>query len=257
MTDQNPPAPSTAHDPSGRVPSIDTAGTTPPAPSLTTTPAANTQKSRSLVREVIETLLLALLIFVLVRAVVLNFRVEGHSMDTSLQNNEMLLVNRNAYISIDQDKWFGWIPFVDTDDGDIWYPFGTPERGDIVVINPPDEASNPDKPYIKRVIGLPGDTIEIRDEGVYIDGIRIDEPYIDEGNVSLCRSASQYCGPIEIPEGYVYVMGDNRMNSEDSRFFGLVPIDNIIGKAWITYWPVGEVGIVPHYDYPELDETGS
>ena len=95
------------------------------------------QKSRSMVREVIETLLLALLIFVAVRAVVLNFRVEGHSMDTSLQDNEMLLVNRNAYFALDQDKWLGWIPGVDYDAGDTWRPFGTPERGDIVVLNPP------------------------------------------------------------------------------------------------------------------------
>ncbi len=250
MTDQNPPAPGSVHDPAGRLPSIETQ----PAPTVTTT---STQKPRSLVREIVETLLLALLIFVLVRAVVLNFRVEGHSMDTSLQNNEMLLVNRNAYLSIDQDKWFGWIPFVDTDEGDTWYPFGTPERGDIIVLNPPGEASNSDKPYIKRVIGLPGDTIEIHDDGVYINGVRLDESYIDEGNLSRCSPAAQYCGPIEIPEGYVYVMGDNRMNSEDSRYFGLVPIDNIIGKAWITYWPVGEIGVVPHNDYPELEDSAS
>lgn len=250
MTDQNPSAPGNLHDTTGRVPPIDSTTDTP-----ATTTSTTGQKSRSMVREIIETLLLALLIFVLVRAVVLNFRVEGHSMDSSLHNNEMLLVNRNAYIAIDQDKWFGWIPFVDTDDDDIWYPFGTPERGDIVVIDPPDGASNPDKPYIKRVIGIAGDTLEVRDEGVYIDGIRLEESYLDDGNASRCSTRAQYCGPIDIPEGYVYVMGDNRMNSEDSRFFGLVPVSDIIGKAWITYWPASDIGIVPHNEYPELGES--
>jgi signal peptidase I len=192
-----------------------------------------------------------LLIFVAVRAVVLNFRVDGHSMDSSLDNNEMLLVNRNAYFSLDQDKWLGWIPGVDFDQDDVWYPFGIPERGDIVVLNPPSEA-NADKPYIKRVIGLPGDTLEVRENGVYINGIRLDEPYLD-GKPSPCIENSQVCGPVEIPEGSVYVMGDNRTNSEDSRYFGLVPIDNIIGKAWVTYWPTSEIGVVPHYEYPELN----
>ncbi|HYI25692.1 MAG TPA: signal peptidase I [Thermomicrobiales bacterium] len=248
MTDQTPPASGKMQDPSGNVPALEP---TPATPTITTT---SNEKSRSMVREIIETLLLALLIFVLVRAVVLNFRVEGHSMDTSLQNNEMLLVNRNAYLSFDQDKWFGWIPFVDAGDDDIWYPFGTPERGDIVVLNPPNV--NDDKPYIKRVIGLPGDTLEIRDDGVYINGTLANEPYIDEGNMTRCTGRMEYCN-VEIPEGYVYVMGDNRMNSSDSRTFGLVPIDNIIGKAWITYWPVGELGVVPHYDYPELDVSSS
>jgi signal peptidase I len=224
----------------------------PVTPTIETTSKAS---SRSLVREVIETLLLALLIFVAVRAVVLNFRVDGHSMDHSLQDNEMLLVNRNAYFALDQDKWFGWIPGTDFDQDDAWRPFGTPERGDIVVLNPPAEEASADKPYIKRVIGLAGDTIEIRNNAVIIDGIQIEEPYLDENIAMPCGWRAEYCGPLEIPEGYVYVMGDNRDNSEDSRYFGLVPIENIIGKAWITYWPVGEVGVVPHNDYPELGET--
>lgn len=223
-----------------------------PDPDLRTdAPPAQKQQTRSMTREIIETLLLALLIFVAVRAVVLNFRVDGHSMDNSLQDNEMLLVNRNAYFSLDQDKWLGWIPGVDYDAGDRWRPFGNPDRGDIVVLNPPDTA-NADKPYIKRVIGVPGDTLEVRDDGVYINGTRLDEEYID-GKPTTCRQNSPYCGPMDIPDGFVFVMGDNRTNSEDSRYFGLVPIDNIIGKAWVTYWPTSDIGVVPHNEYPELE----
>jgi len=213
------------------------------------------KRSHSMVREIIETLLLALLIFVAVRAVVLNFRVDGHSMDSSLADNEMLLVNRNAYFSLDQDQWLGWIPGTDFDD-DEWRPFGIPERGDIIVLNPPNQASA-DKPYIKRAIGLPGDTFEIRDGGVFINGIRLVEPYLEDETQTICQASSDYCGPLEIPEDSVLVLGDNRDNSEDSRIFGFVPIDNIIGKAWITYWPTDHIGVLPHHDYPELDDPSS
>lgn len=228
-------------------------GNQPGAPNDETTQATTTEgrKSGSMVREIIETLFLALLIFVAVRAVVLNFRVDGHSMDSALADNEMLLVNRNAYFGFDQDRWLDWLPGVDYDEDDTWRPFGTPERGDIVVLNPPNGATA-DKPYIKRVIGLPGDTFDIRDEHVYINGIELVEPYLDPGTVT--GNCSEVCGPFEVPEGSVIVLGDNRNNSEDSRRFGAVPIENIIGKAWITYWPVDSIGIADHFDYPELGE---
>ncbi len=254
MTDQHSQASSDLHDPAGR--SFPSSANRPleteTSDDSTTTDSG--KRSRSLLREIVETLLLALFIFVAVRAVVLNFRVEGNSMLDNLQNNEMLLVNRNAYLEIDQHALFGWIPGVDTEEGDSWRPFGIPERGDIVVLDPPlDEAVTTDKPYIKRVIGLPGDTLEIRDDGVYIAGVRLDEPYLD-GKPTRC-SVAQWCGPLEVPDGFVFVMGDNRTNSQDSRAFGFVPIENIIGKAWVTYWPASEVGAVPHQDYPELDDV--
>lgn len=209
-------------------------------------------KRPSMLREIAETLLLALIIFVAVRAVVLNFRVDGRSMEPDLADNEMLLVNRNAYFAFDQDQWFGWIPGVDTDDdAGPSYPFGKPERGDIIVLNPPPSAGE-DKPYIKRVIGEPGDTIELRDGGVYINGQRIEESYIDDDETPCYPY--QTCGPLTVPEDSVFVLGDNRDNSEDSRVFGVLPIENIIGKAWLSYWPRSEVGPVPHEDYPELDD---
>ncbi len=209
-------------------------------------------KRPSMLREIAETLLLALIIFVAVRAVVLNFRVDGRSMEPDLADNEMLLVNRNAYFAFDQDQWFGWIPGVDTeDDAGPSYPFGKPEHGDIIVLNPPPSATA-DKPYIKRVIGEPGDTVELRDGGVYINEQRIEESYIDEDETPC--NPNQICGPLTVPQDAVFVLGDNRDNSEDSRVFGIVPIENIIGKAWLSYWPRTEVGFVPHEDYPELDD---
>lgn len=210
---------------------------------------AEGKKSGSMVREVIETLLLALLIFVAVRAVVLNFRVDGESMTSALADNEMLLVNRNAYFGFEQEQWLGWIPGVDYDEDDTWYPFGTPERGDIVVLNPPSGATA-NKPYIKRVIGLPGERVTFNGNNVFIDGIQLNEPYIIEA--TGC-AGSQICDAV-VPEGHVWVLGDNRNNSSDSRTFGVVDVDDIIGKAWIGYWPRDEIGIVDHYDYPEISD---
>ena len=207
-------------------------------------------KRPSMMREVIETILLAVIIFVAVRAVVLNFKVDGLSMMPSFHNGEMLLVNRNAYAHFDSWALVDWLPFVEHDDKNIVYPFDPPERGDVIVFTPPSPGE--DKPYIKRIIGLPGETVEIRDEGVYIDGTRLDEPYL-EGNPTRCRFGNtEYCGPFTVPEGEIFVLGDNRNNSEDSRYFGPVPEGNIIGKAWVTYWPTDMIGIVPHYDYPEI-----
>ena len=119
-------------------------------------------------------------------------------------------------------------------------------RGDVVVLNPPTPSA---QPYIKRIIGLPGESIEFRNGFVYIDGERLDEPYIEQG-ITRCGN-SDFCSIDEIPDGYVYVLGDNRNNSSDSRSFGLVAIDRIVGKAWFTNWPLADIGLVPHYDYQE------
>ena len=114
------------------------------------------------------------------------------------------------------------------------------------MFNPPNGS---DEPAIKRVIAREGETVEIRDGSVYVDDVELEEPYIDEG-ITECLSNS--CDPVTVEEGEVFVLGDNRRNSSDSRSFGPVPIENLIGKAWVVYWPLDEGGIVPHYDYPEI-----
>lgn len=217
-----------------------------PSPASSPTGA---RKGPRVAREIVETLLLALVIFVGVRLVVLNFRVDGSSMVPNLHNQEMLLVNRNVYFHFDLNELRNLLPGEDRDSEDIVYPFHPPERGDIVVFNPPTPVNN-DKPYIKRVIGLPGETITFRDGGVFVDGQRLVEPYLDDDSTDCGR-----CQAETVDEGEVYVLGDNRDNSQDSRMFGAVDVDSIIGKAWLTYWPMDELGLVPHYDYPEISDA--
>lgn len=217
-------------------------------PVVVTTPA---KKQSSALREIVETALIAIVIFVGVRALVLNFRVDGSSMLPSLVNGEMLLVNRNAYDSWDLYSLVDWLPGVDHADAKEFTPFPGPHRGDVIVFNPPVSS---DKPYIKRVIGLPGDTVEIKDGFVYVNGTKLNETYL-HGDTTDCQPRA--CDPVVVPEGEVFVLGDNRAHSSDSRYFGTVEISEIVGKAWITYWPIGHIGKVPTSDYPELNASDS
>jgi signal peptidase I len=185
------------------------------------------------VREIVETLLLAALIFFLVRLVVLNFRVDGESMLPNLDNGQMLLVNTNAYRSLDIG-------------GNEYYPFDPPERGDVIVFDPPRGS---DKPYIKRIIGLPGEEVTFGDGHVFIDGVMLEEDYILDR--TGCGKRSDNCDVV-VPEDHVYVLGDHRTNSSDSRVFGAVPLENVVGKAWLSYWPLDDVGFVPHESYDEV-----
>lgn len=189
------------------------------------------QASRA-VREIVETLLLAALIFFLVRLIVLNFRVDGESMLPNLDDGQMLLVNRNAYQFFDIG-------------GTRYYPFDPPERGDVVVFDPP---ANSEKPYIKRIIGLPGEEITFGQGQVFVNGIPLDEDYIQDR--TRCGRTDE-CDVV-VPEDHVFVLGDHRTNSSDSRVFGVVPIENMVGKAWLSYWPMDDVGFVPHESYDEI-----
>ena len=229
------------------------AGDLPPVPTEPeAAPAAKPTAGKSAaraVREIVETLLLALVIFVAVRALVLNFRVDGNSMVPNLHDQEMLLVNRNSYLHFDLNKWLDYLPGVERDGERIIYPFNPPERGDIIVFDPPTPS---EKPYIKRVIAIEGDTVEINQDGyVYINGQQLEEDYI-QGGITECGSRN--CGPETVPPDMVYVLGDNRRNSSDSRIFSFVDVDDIIGKAWLTYWPLDDFGLVPHEDYPEIPD---
>lgn len=201
-------------------------------------------RRRSATWEIVETLLLAVFIFIAVRSVVLNFRVDGLSMDPSLDSGQMLLVNRQIYAHFDTYSLVNWLPFVELDGENIVYPFHPPQRGDIVVLHPPVDQG---KPYIKRVIGLPGEQLSIQDGAVFINGERLEESYLN--GIATTWSGSIGQEAITIPEGQVFVMGDNRNNSTDSRVFGPIDIDDIIGKAWISYWPTDRLDILTSPEY--------
>ena len=192
-------------------------------------------RARSLLAEILQTVLLTLLIFMAVRAVVQNYEVDGISMEPTLQTGQRLLVNRIAYLRVD-----GWpLDFatrVGLHDGrqDRAYPFGRPQRGDIVVFTQP---LPPYRDLVKRVIAVPGDTVEIERGRVYLNGNPLQEGYV--------RALPTYSVPRqEVPEGKYFVLGDNRSNSSDSHIWGLVPEANIIGRVWLSYWPPGRWGLI-------------
>jgi signal peptidase I len=163
-------------------------------------------------REVLETVLPAILIALLINVFIGQAtRVEGQSMEPNLHTNQRLVVEK------------------------VSYRFHGPQRFDVVVIKMPSQG---DELLIKRVIGLPGETVEIRDGTVYINGAALDEPHA-QGDTSTRHNAS-----VMVPPLHVFVMGDNRNHSNDSRSFGPVPIENIVGRAWVSYWPPEEVGLV-------------
>ncbi len=191
----------------------------------------------SLVREIVETGLLAILVFLAVRASVQHYRVEGHSMDPTLDNGEFLLVNSLSYSEINLADVARWVPFWEVDGSDeIRHVFHGPRRGDIVVLHRRQRGQGD---LVKRVIGEPGETLEIRAGVVYINGRALIEPYVREpwrGELQALR----------IPAGQYFVMGDNRNESFDSRSFGLVPEDDIVGKALASWWPRSQWGLAPN-----------
>ena len=245
MDDQTTPLPHPGPDQTGATPPTPPPDPAVPKPALEGSRRPAASSSLRLVREVVETVLLAVVIYFGVRMVMLPYEVEGASMSPNLHDHDRLLVNRMAYTHYDANDLWNALPWEDRDGEHVVYPFGEPERGDIIVFNPPTASS---KPYVKRVIGLPGETIGFHDGYVSVDGERLDEAYID-GPITDCRG-ERYC-QVTVPEGHVYVLGDNRDNSADSRRFGPVDVDAIIGQAVFTNWPLDAVGPVPAADYDE------
>ena len=182
-------------------------------------PKPGVNKPGHIVRELVETIILTALIFFVVRVTVQPYQVQGPSMEPGLNNGEYVLVNSLAYL------------------------FGGPQRGDVIVFHPP---SNPSVVYVKRVIGIPGDRIDISLSAVMVDGVKLNEPYIhslppgvDENNSVLTN--------IRLGPGQYFVLGDHRQDSDDSRDFGYVPRANIIGKAEVIIWPLNDFQLLPTY----------
>jgi signal peptidase I len=216
------------------------------------------------VREVAETLLLAALIFLAVRASFQNFRVEGHSMDPSLADGEYLIVNKLTYAQLDLG-FLDPLPFFDAGDDPVHYLWGAPDRGDVIVFRAP---LTPNRDFIKRIVGLPGDTVEIQETtgGVTVNGQPLTETYIQgtTGCTQTCTwtvpkagsaEAQQQCGS----DRCYFVLGDNRQNTSDSRQGWLVPKENIVGKALITYWHEGSpaINLAPNHSVGIADKASA
>jgi len=189
---------------------------------------------KAAVREIIETILLTLIIFLLVRSVVQNFKVDGRSMEPTLETGQYLLINKAAYWRIDPNGIGRIARMFGVTDNSPKFLFGGPQRGDVIVFRYP---MDPSRDFVKRIIAVPGDYIEIKDGRVYVNDTPILEDYIlNQPNYFVERQ--------KVPPDNYFVLGDNRENSHDSHVWGNVPFGNIIGKAWVRYWPVESWGLI-------------
>ncbi|HEY4690928.1 MAG TPA: signal peptidase I [Anaerolineae bacterium] len=189
---------------------------TPPIEPAPQQPAAPNSRLSLFAREVVDTLLLTAIIFLLVNTATARFTIRSVSMLPNLHEGQYVIVDKVSYL------------------------LHSPERGDIVVL----AIANQEDDLIKRIIGLPGETLSMENGVVLIDRQPIDEPY------TLPPPGGSFAAQTLGPDDY-FVMGDNRSNSKDSRNFGPVRRESIVGRAWIIYWPPSDWGIVPHQAYAE------
>lgn len=187
--------------------------------------AQETAKNKSALREYAEAIGMALLLALFIRTFIVQaFKIPSGSMIPTLQIGDHILVNKLAY-GVRIPIW-----------GHYLVDFKKAQRGDVIVFIFPEDRS---KDFIKRVIGVAGDTVEIRGKKVYVNGQRIDDPHAHfEGDdpQSIGLGSRDDYGPIKVPENQLFVMGDNRDRSYDSRFWGFVNLDDVRGKAFLIYW---------------------
>jgi signal peptidase I len=186
--------------------------------------------------EIVETLVLTLIIFLVIQTFVAQpYKVQQQSMEHTLEPDQYVLVDK------------------------LTPRFDTYKRGDIVVFTPPPTWVQDDEtPFIKRVIGLGGEEVEIRDGSVFINGTKLTEPYIfapEPGDPSQPTTVPDDEHRWVVPSDELFLMGDHRSNSADSRTFGPVLAQQVIGRAWLRYWPLNVFGILPTPTYPELAPT--
>lgn len=161
-------------------------------------------KRSHLAREIVETVALTILIFIVIRFAIQSYHVEGPSMQPGLNSNEYVVVNKVAYV------------------------LHGPERGDVIVFHYPLDTT---QDFIKRVVGLPGDTVHTDSAHIWVNGVQLSEPYISTASNPVAKTW-------QVPSDQYFVLGDNRPDSTDSRYWGFVPKNFIVGKAVIIYWPI-------------------
>jgi signal peptidase I len=176
---------------------------------------------KGLLREILITLGLALIIYLLLQTSIQSSIVNNVSMQPTLVAGQRIIVLKSIY------------------------NFKEPERGDIIIIHPPIA---PEEEWVKRLIGLPGDTIEVKDGVVYVNALALTEPYVK-------TQANRPFGPYKVEPDKYFVMGDNRNNSTDSRFGWTVNRQEIVGKAWVRIWPLDKFGGVGNYPLNEQVES--
>jgi signal peptidase I len=181
--------------------------------------------------ELVETIVLTVVIFLVIQTLVAQpYKVEQHSMETTLLPDQYVLVDK------------------------LTPRFNDYARGDVIVFEPPPEYRGDNTPFIKRVIGLPGERIEVHDGGVYVNDVRLEEPYVPSGDLTEAGGST---ASWVIPAGDLFVLGDNRESSSDSRVFGPIHHEWVIGRAWLRYWPLDVFGVLAHPTYPDLGGRAS
>lgn len=186
---------------------------------------SNRNSEKSVVREYTEAIIIAVILALFIRSFIVQaFKIPSGSMLPTLQIGDHLLVNKFIYgVKIPMQ-------------GSVLIPWKTPERDDIVVFRFPKDRSID---YIKRVVGVAGDTIELKNKQLFLNGEIIQSPHAHFTGKDIMKATSgprDNMGPVKVPEGTIFVMGDNRDNSYDSRFWGFVDLNDVLGKAFILYW---------------------
>ena len=193
-----------------------------------------------LLREAVEALILALLVLALLQVTVRNFRVEGSSMAPTLESGQFLVVDQASFFTFDRERLARAVPFWTVEQSRPEYAFDPPQRGEIIVFHSPPD---PEKDFVKRVLGVPGETVEVHQGTVYVNGKAIPEPYLRRRDHSSAPA-------VTLGEGQYYVIGDNRRNSNDSRVWGPVAEEDIVGRVWLVYWPWDDIHFVHQRSNP-------
>lgn len=190
-------------------------------------PAEPRRSARGCVLEIVQTVALTIGIFLVIQWFIAQpFQVQQFSMERTFLSGDYVLVDRLSR---------------------VWHPY---EQGEVIVFQPPPSWADAGKPFIKRVIGVAGDTVELRDGAVLVNGVVLDEPY-------LYRNASGDVEPTDatdlttwlVPAGQLFVMGDHRRRSADSRVFGPIEVSSVVGRAFVRYWPLDRFGLITRATY--------
>jgi signal peptidase I len=208
------------------------APTDPDASSGTAAPPQTpARRASGCLLEIVETIIATVVLFFLIQTFVAQpFQVQQTSMETTFHEGDYLIVDRLSHL---------WAPYT---------------RGQVIVFQPPASFPDSGKPLIKRIIGVAGDTIELRDGAVYVNGTKLVEPYVHRDQAGNQDQTTTLTGTTNwlVPAGQVFVMGDHREFSTDSRVFGPIDVSSVIGRGFVRYWPFDRFGLINGATYDNL-----